>query len=287
MRLAGRIAVVAGGGRGIGRAIALAFAREGAATVVAARSASDLDSVVAEARRMGSAAFSVTADVSSFRDAENVVAFTVEQFGRIDILVNSAGIYGPIGPLSEVDPEAWAGAIQTNLIGTFNMCRATIPVLVQQRYGKVVNLSGGGATTPLPRFSAYAASKAAVVRLTETLAAELESEGIDVNAIAPGAVDTRLQDEVLAAGERAGDLYKRIRTMRDSGEGGTPIDVPADLAVFLASAESDGLSGRLIAAPYDPWRTWGKSDIRALKGTPWYTLRRLDRHTLAPLGEPI
>ena len=121
----------------------------------------------------------------------------------LDILVNNAGVYGPMGPIEENDWEAWVRAIQINLFGTVLMSRAVIPIFRGQNYGKIINLSGGGATAPLPRMSSYAASKAAVVRLTETLAEELRDAHVDVNAIAPGALNTRLLDEVLAAGPSA------------------------------------------------------------------------------------
>src|SRR5262249_14598488 len=137
----------------------------------------------------------------------------------VSILVNNAGVYGPIGRLEDVDWVAWAEAIRINLLGTAQMCRAVIPLLRARGYGKVVNLSGGGATAPLPRFSAYAASKAAVVRLTETLAEELRDARIDVNAIAPGPLNTRLLDQVLAAGpEAAGEAFYR-RALEQRAEG--------------------------------------------------------------------
>ena len=152
--------------------------------------------------------------------------------------------------------------------------------MIQRRKGKIVNFSGGGATAPLPRFSAYAVSKSAVVRLTETLAEELKAFNIQVNAVAPGAVDTKLQDEVIAAGERAGDLYARIQKMRESGEGGVPPDLAASLVSFLASDAADGLTGRLIAAPHDGWQAWDCERIQQIMAKPWFTLRRMDEHTI-------
>ncbi|MFH1634538.1 MAG: SDR family oxidoreductase [Chloroflexota bacterium] len=141
---------------------------------------------------------------------------------------------------------------------------------------------GGGATAPLPNFSSYAASKAGLARLAETLAEELKPFNIQVNVIAPGMVDTRLQDEVLQAGNRAGGLYEKIKLARETGKGAVSPEIAADLAVFLASEASGKLTGKLIAAPYDPWREWeGKGD--ELNATPMYTLRRLDPLTIKPL----
>ena len=150
----------------------------------------------------------VPTDVTRADEVERLIAETSASLGPPDALVNCAGVYGPIGPSHEVDAAAWARAIEVNLVGTFLCCRAVLPTMIARRRGRIVNMSGGGATAPLARFSAYAASKAAVVRLTETLAEEVAGDGVQVNAIAPGAIDTSLQDEVLAAGERAGDLFR-------------------------------------------------------------------------------
>src|SRR5205814_1530210 len=147
--------------------------------------------------------------------------------------------------------------------------------------GSIVNFAGGGATAAFPGFSAYAASKAAVVRFTETIAEEMIDYHIRVNALAPGLVDTSLQDVVLAAGKRAGEQYRRVAAVRESGIG-TRIEVPARLAVFLASDESRALTGKLISAPHDPWEDWDNTDLERIRGTSWYTLRRLDPFTVAP-----
>jgi NAD(P)-dependent dehydrogenase (short-subunit alcohol dehydrogenase family) len=159
--------------------------------------------------------------------------------------------------------------------------------MIKRRRGKIVNFSGGGATSPLPRFTAYGVSKTAVVRLTETLAEEVKEFNIHINAVAPGAVDTRLQDDVLAAGERAGDLLARIRRLRETGEGGVPRELPAELVVFLASDDSNGLTGKLIAAPYDGWQSWNADRIDEVMSAPWFTLRRMDPYTLRPLVDRL
>jgi 3-oxoacyl-[acyl-carrier protein] reductase len=282
-KLDGKVALVTGGGRGIGEAIAAAFAREGADLVLASRTPAELERVADQCRGLGSRCSTCPTDVSQPDDVRRLVDFTIEQFGRIDILANVAGVYGPIGPIGELDLAAWEQALKVNLLGTLYACQMVLPSMLAQRSGKIIAMSGGGATAPLPRFSAYGVSKAAVVRLIETLAEEVKDCGISVNAIAPGAIDTTLQDAVLQAGNRAGELFERIKTLRESGAGGTPIDVPATLAVFLASADSDGLTGRLISAPHDGWQAWDESRIRAMRDTPWFTLRRLDPFTVKPL----
>lgn len=285
--LAGRTALITGGGRGIGAAIAIAFAHEGARLLIASRSEAQLKIVAEQCSSVGAECTVSVADVSVQTAVSSVVSEAIGKLGTVDILVNAAGIYGPIGPIVEIDIDDWVRALHVNLLGTLFTCRAVLPTMIERRTGTIINFSGGGATSPLPRFSAYGVSKAAVVRLTETLAEEVAQYGIRVNAIAPGAVDTALQDEVLSAGERAGELYQRIAALREFGTGGTPISVPVDLAVFLASETSVGLTGRLISAPHDPWRDWDSTKIRALSPTPWYTLRRLDPFTLGSVKDGI
>ena len=283
----GRVAIVTGGGRGIGEAVALALAREGARVVVAARTGAELGRVVARIGQLGGAARAVPSDVSQPAQVERLTRAALDAYGQIDVLVNAAGVPGPIGPLWDTDVAAWKRAIDVNLLGTFLCCHAVVPHMIKQRRGKVINLSGGGAASPLPRFSAYGASKAAVVRLTETLAEELREFNVQVNAIAPGLVDTQLQDAVLAAGERAGAQFARVRRLRETGEGGVPGELPATLAVWLASDRSDGLTGKLIAAPFDDWQTWGAARIAELASSAWLTLRRLDHPTVRPLLETM
>jgi 3-oxoacyl-[acyl-carrier protein] reductase len=282
MKLVGKVALITGGGRGIGEAIALAMAAEGAWLALAARTTGEVEQVAGQVQRAGGQAIPLTIDVSCPDDVQRMVNATLRHYGQIDILANAAGIYGPIGPAWEVDVDGWMRAMEINLGGTFRCCQAVLPCMIERRQGKIINFSGGGATSPLPRFTAYGVSKAAVVRLTETLAEEVRPFGIQVNAIAPGAVDTRLQDEVLAAGEKAGDLFQRIQELRATGKGGTPRELAAQLAVFLASATSDGLTGRLIAAPYDGWQQWDSTRIEELMALPWFTLRRMDPFTIKP-----
>jgi NAD(P)-dependent dehydrogenase (short-subunit alcohol dehydrogenase family) len=286
-RLKDKVAIVVGAGRGIGEAIALRFADEGARLVLAARTVSELDSVAAQIRTGRNKALVHSTDVTDRLQVNHLVEAALEAFGRIDVLVNAAGSYGPIGPLWEVDAEEWMKTFSVNVFSAFLLCQAVLPHMIHTRRGKIIHFSGGGATAPLPRFTAYGVSKGALVRLTETLAEEVREYNIQINAIAPGAVDTQLQDQVLAAGAKAGDLYHRMRRMRETGEGGTSRDLPAELAVFLCSEDSCGLTGKLIAAPFDGWQSWNKQRIDEVMSQPWFTLRRLDPFTLKPLLEEI
>jgi NAD(P)-dependent dehydrogenase (short-subunit alcohol dehydrogenase family) len=232
------------------------------------------EELAAIAGSRGSVVHAVQGDVSRPESCEAIVSAARAVLPEITILVNSAGIYGPIGRVEEVDWDAWVRAVEINLFGTVLMCRAVIPLMRERRYGKIINISGGGATAPLPRFSAYAAAKAAVVRLTETFAEELRDRGVSVNAIAPGALNTRLLDEVLAAGpEKAGEEFYR-KSVRQQQDGGAPLDRGAALAVFLASAASDGISGRLVSALWDVWASFPEWKVELAK-TDVYTLRRI------------
>ena len=275
MKLRNRVAVISGANRGLGEAIARAFANEGASLLLIARDSELLQKVADSLPCHSHQNITWTsADVSNLTDVEKVRDQAVNKLGRVDILVNNAGIYGPIGRLEEVDWQEWCDAININLLGTVAMTRALVPMMKQQGYGKIINLSGGGATAPLPRFSAYAASKAAVVRLTETIAEELAPSHIDVNAVAPGALNTRLLDQVLAAGpaQTGTDFYQRALKQLD--EGGASLELAAELVAFLASAESDGITGRLISAAWDDWRSFPAYRDRIMTSDV-FTLRRI------------
>jgi NAD(P)-dependent dehydrogenase (short-subunit alcohol dehydrogenase family) len=284
MKLEGKSAIITGASQGLGKAIARQFVREGANVCLCARDGALLEIVAEELRQVASKEQKVAgraADVSQEDQVEAVFAEAVRAFGRFEILVNNAGVYGPKGPTEEVDLAEWVRAVQINLYGTLIPSRIATRHFKMGGYGKIINLSGGGATSPLPRLSAYAASKAAVVRLTETLAEELREHRIDVNAVAPGALNTRLLDEVLAAGpERVGeDFYKKALKQRDAG--GVPLERGAQLCVYLASAESDGVTGKLISAQWDPWERLHEHR-KQLASSDIFTLRRIvpeDRHT--------
>ncbi len=276
MKLSGRNAIITGASQGLGKVIAEHFLREGANAVLCARNERDLnitrDELAAQfpSRRVLARA----CDVSNEAQVNALAAFALQEFGSIHALVLNAGIYGPMGPTESVDLDEWRRALDINLYGVLLPCRAMIPHFKTAGAGKIVVLSGGGATNPLPNISAYAASKAAVVRLMETLAEELRSHRVDVNAIAPGALATRLVDEVLAAGpDKVGPaFFEKNRQWKEKGA--TPLDLGASLAVHLASAGSDGITGKLISAQWDPWSDLQKHRAELAKSD-IYCLRRI------------
>ena len=276
MKLEGRNAIITGANQGLGLEIARAFVREGASVAICARDASLLETARQELQVLAGAEQKVIAqpaDVANEADVKRLVERALAEFGTLQILVNNAGVYGPKGTIDEIDWQEWARAIEINLYGSVLPCRYVVPHMRERRYGKIIQLSGGGATNPLPRLSAYAASKAAVVRFAETLAEELREHGIDVNSVAPGALNTRLLDEVLEAGpERVGRAFHE-RAVKQKSEGGAPLERGAALCVFLASADSDGISGKLLSALWDPWEELPRhrDDLQG----DVYTLRRI------------
>ncbi|HEY6723918.1 MAG TPA: SDR family oxidoreductase [Polyangiaceae bacterium] len=274
--LAGRAAVVTGANQGLGLAIASAYVAAGADVLICARDATKLAGALDELTQSaatGQKVLGEAADVSNPADVTRLVARAHAEFPTVQILVNNAGVYGPLGSIEDVDWADWVRALEINLYGSVLLCRALLPHFRANRYGKIIQLSGGGATNPLPRITAYAASKAAIVRVAESIAEDVREYGIDVNSIAPGALNTRLLDEVLAAGpERVGQAFYS-RSTRQKEEGGAPVARAAELAVFLASAASDGISGKLLSAVWDPW-----SDLpehREDLNSDVYTLRRV------------
>jgi NAD(P)-dependent dehydrogenase (short-subunit alcohol dehydrogenase family) len=275
LKLAGKRAIVTGASQGFGYAVAEAFLREGARVLLCARTAAELDRAHDALTRIAPGrVYATVCNIAVEAEVDQLAREAEMRLGGVDILVANAGVYGPKGAIEDVDWLKWVEAIQINLIGTVYCCRALLPSLKRAVRGKILILSGGGATKPLPYLSAYAASKAGIVRFGETLAEEVKSFGIDVNLIAPGALNTRLLDEVLGAGpERVGDsFYQAALKQRDAG--GTPLEYGTNLCVHLASVAGDGISGRLISAQWDPWpRLQELKD--ELMASDIYTLRRI------------
>jgi 3-oxoacyl-[acyl-carrier protein] reductase len=274
MKLAQCNALITGGSQGLGKVMAEHFLREGAHVVLCARGEKELSATRAElaAKFPAQKVLARVCDVAHEAQVNELTAFALRELGSLEALVLNAGIYGPMGPTETVPLEEWRRALDINLYGVLLPSRAVIPHFKRSGRGKIIVLSGGGATNPLPNISAYAASKAAVVRLMETLAEELKPFHVDVNAIAPGALATRLVDEVLAAGpEKVGaSFFAKNKQWKENGA--VPLELGASLAVYLASAESDGITGKLLSAQWDPWRNLqehrdelAKSDIYCLR----------------------
>jgi NAD(P)-dependent dehydrogenase (short-subunit alcohol dehydrogenase family) len=273
--LRGKTALVTGGSGGIGRVVAAHLVARGAAVCILGSKRERLSSALKELKSAGvDGILGQCCDVSDRVSVHRAVKRAAARLGGLDILVNAAGIQAPIGAFASTDIREWERNLQVNLLGTVYFCKAAIPFLEQRKGGAIINFSGGGATSSRANFSAYAVAKAGVVRFTEVLAEELQEKHIRVNAVAPGAVNTGMLDEVLAAGVRAGQKEVREAETR-AQKGGSSPELAAELVVFLASRRSHGLSGKLISAVWDPWREWGKADIDQIMSEPKYNLRRV------------
>ncbi|MGE5264923.1 MAG: SDR family NAD(P)-dependent oxidoreductase [Acidobacteriota bacterium] len=274
--LSGKNVLVTGASRGLGREIAGALWRAGASVLLAARSATPLSELQAElmqTARAGQTAHVVVVDLRSPDAVKMIVDECRRHWDRVDVLVNNAAVLGPVGRAWENDWTEWQTALRVNLLAPVALCRALVPWMIERGGGKVLNLSGGGATAPRPYFSAYATAKAALVRFSETLALEVKDRNVQVNCIAPGAMNTEMNRAVLQAGaEKAGnDEY--ARATRLALDKGLPTRA-AELCVYLAGSRGDGITGRLLSAKWDPWQKLPEH-MDELKESDIYTLRRI------------
>lgn len=269
-----RFALITGGSKGLGAHLVRRFWLDGYNLVVVARNHIDLDCMLDELPRGGDqSATLMLYDLGNDKKVLALIDAIKATIPYLDVLVNNAAIQGPIGPLSENDLLAWHCTLQVNLLAPVALCRALVPLMKRPSGGSIINLSGGGATGPRANFSAYATAKAGLVRFSETIADELKGAGIRVNCIAPGAMKTAMLQEVLAKGDAAG--RKEVNLASEVFEkGGASMDRVADLALFLASDASKGISGKLISAIWDNWAQWPQH-LEELSKSDVYTLRRI------------
>jgi NAD(P)-dependent dehydrogenase (short-subunit alcohol dehydrogenase family) len=272
MELADKTCLIVGASGAVGRAIAENFYREGARVALTFHSRKkQLFSNGLPSRDPRIAAFKL--DVRRRKDIQSIVAQVERKFGPINILVNCSGVLGPIGATHQVTVEHWLRTIEINLVGSFYLVRAVLPSMLAVGRGKIIQFSGGGAAYGRPFFTAYGASKAALVRFTESLATELQAANIDTNAIAPGPVKSRMWDELRASGAAGGSqALEELKKMDLTG--GVPAERAAALALFLASDRSNGLTGRLISAVHDKWEDLGPRISHITSSDAW-TLRRV------------
>jgi 3-oxoacyl-[acyl-carrier protein] reductase len=271
--LRGKSVLVTGGSMGLGLEAARVCLSYGADVLLCARGVAALQQAGAELsaahpqRRIATQA----GDIGNEADVERIFEAMRSQLGACDALIHAAAVLGPIGTIGEVDASAWLDALRINLFGTFLVARAAARSM--QAGGRIVLFSGGGAASAFPNYTAYACSKAAVVRFTETIAQEL-GPGIEVNAVAPGFVATRMHQETLAAGARAGEeFFEKTRAMIDA-DGGVSPTVAAEACAFLISDAAKGITGKLVAAVHDKYREW-PLHLAELRGGDLFTLRRI------------
>src|SRR3989338_8880338 len=255
-KMQGKVVLITGGSLGIGQCIAKTFAKEGARVFICSRTSADVNYITKAIQEENEFCEGLSMDVTDSGQVKAWVEDIYQRLKRVDLLINCAGIYGPIGPMETLDPKEWKNTVEINLFGTVNCIRAVVPIMKKQRAGKIINFSGVGV-------------------ITEVLARELKDFNIQVNAIAPGAVNTRFLDRVLEAGSNPGkEFYER--SLRQKEEGGTPPELAAKLALFLASEDSNFITGKIISAKWDPFHQAKEFREELEKGGLW-NLRRIDR----------
>jgi 3-oxoacyl-[acyl-carrier protein] reductase len=268
----GKSVLVTGAGRGIGKRLAMGFALAGAKVGLLARTEAELDLTKLEIEQAGGVAIKLRGDVRQPDEIANAVTRIVDKFGHLHVLIAAAGVPGPIGPLLSGAAKTWNDAIETNLIGTVNSCRAALPPMIEHRCGKIIAIAGNGGAAARPNFSAYAASKAAVVRFTECLAEEMSDHNVQVNCILPGGAYTSMTDEILQAGEDKAGRKEIEEAEQIRVTGGIAPDRQIQLALFLASERSNHISGKLIYVT-DDWKRFERENMKPDS----YTLRRVQR----------
>ena len=272
-----QVVIVTGASKGLGYEVAKYFLKYGSNLVICSRNINEIKKAYEKLNRVKKKYqkifYSVT-DVSSYVQVKKLVNITIKKFKRIDILINNAGIYGPKGNIEKTSWDEWVKAIEINLFGSVHLCRAVMPYFKKKNKGKIIQLSGGGAASPLPLISSYAVSKAAVVRFVENLSEELKDYKIDINAVAPGPLNTSMLEEILKAGPKKVGKNFYIKSLKQKKTGGTPFIKVCELILFLGSKYSDGIKGKLISALWDDWKSWINYK-ELLQSSDAYTLRRI------------
>ena len=243
VRLEGQVALVTGAGRGIGRAIALALSDAGATVALCARSEEEASGVAGQIEGRGGHALAIRCDVTGRQEVQSMAAAVQEALGPVDLLVNNAGQFGPVGPLAATDPDEWWQALEVNLRGPLYCARAVLPGMLARGHGRIVNVSSGVGFAAIPMLSAYVVSKTALYRLSENLAAETRGHGVMVFAIDPGLVRTAISESALSCGEPS---IEQWFTDAFANQEDFSADSAATLVVYLASGAADVLSGRNI-----------------------------------------
>lgn len=276
MKIKDKNVIITGGSIGFGKSLAEKFLNEGANVSICSRNEIQLFDTQSElmSKFPNQIIIAKKCDVSIQKDVNEFITHSIDVFKTIHVLILNAGVYGPMGPIETVSLDEWKKSIDINLFGVLLPCRELIPHFKQNKFGKIIVISGGGATNPMPNLSSYATSKAAIVRLAETLSKELLSYNVDVNAIAPGALSTRMMDQIINAGpEIVGEeFFKKNQNWKQNGA--TPMELGTSLAVYLASSNSNGITGKLISAQWDDWKNFD-DHLDDLQNTDIYTLRRI------------
>lgn len=271
----GKCAIVTGGARGIGFAIAQELTKQGVKVVICSRTKKEVQKALLKLNEKNNSTFGIRCDVSDFNDCKKLIKFAQKKLKKINILVNNAGVYGPIGPFEKLNLREWKKAFGINLMGMVNLSQLVIPIMQKNGGGKIINLCGAGVggAKSMPRFSAYFTSKAAIASFSEVLADELQEKNIQVNSISPGAVNTYLNDYLIKQGVKKAGKHMYEMALKQKKEGGMSPELAAQLVVFLSSDLSDHITGRLLSAKWNP-----PEKLKTVKLTQnLYKLRRIDQ----------
>lgn len=265
------LAVVTGGVRGIGLAITKELLSNNAKVVVCSRNKEEVEKTCKELSVMGEI-YGIECDVSKQENCKKLIDFAIEKLGDIDLLVNNAGIYGPMGSIEDQDVNQWRSTIEVNLMSNVYCSQLVVPMFKKNK-GRIVNICGAGAgSKPQKKISAYYTSKMAVAAFTETLALELEEFGVNVNAISPGAVNTQMTDYLISQGVGKVDKDEYENAIEQKKTGGVPPELTAKMVLFLASDDSKNITGRLISAKWE--KPEMLNEMTFTKNT--FKLRRID-----------
>lgn len=257
----GQVAIISGGGRGIGKAVAEQLASLGAAVVLTARSEAQIADVAASLREQGAKAIAVPGDVGAPEQIDEIIGATLKEFGRIDILINNAAVIGPIQEVAKTDLNEWAYNIQVNLVAPFYFTRKLLPIMLEQKYGRIVNVSSGAAINPIVGASAYSASKAGLDMFSRAVAYELADSGVTVNSMHPGMVDTEMQVGLRSVDTRDSRLdFTRFHNAYEEGQLRSPVDV-ARAITWLAGPWSEDHNGEIFKIADDEWIRQVNADL--------------------------
>ncbi len=275
MLMRDRYCLITGSTRGLGEELTRTFWESGASLLLIARNADDLERQRAAAGpRPGQKMLTLAVDLTQPDAAERIIGAARAGLPRVDVLINNAALQGPVGALWDNDWSAWLATLQVDLLAPVALCRAIAPWMMELAGGSIINLSGGGASSPRAHFSAYATAKSALVGFSQTLAEELRPYSISVNCVAPGAMSTAMLDEIIRGGARASSPKEYEQAVRIRKEGGASMQDVARLCLLLASADARAITGKLISAVWDPWSSL-LDHASELTGSDVYTLRRI------------
>lgn len=274
--LEGTSVVVTGGSKGIGKIIAKDLFDNGASVLICSRNQDDIDLVCKEIDPEEKRLFGFKTDVSKMDDCRKLIDFAVNKFGKVDVLINNAGIIGEASKFEEADLNLWEDVLKTNFLGTIYCVHAVLPFMKKLGKGKIINFSGAGVGSikSMPNFSAYYSSKIAIAGFSETISSELDSSGIQINSISPGAISTNITEHVLSQNpEKVGkNIYKQMQEIKNEDQ--DSVKYVTQMIRFLCSSKSNHVTGRLISARWD--------SIESLENIEnennFYKLRRIDNH---------